>query len=248
MIVGSRIGVITAGFASLATMRHFGYSLSRRVLVVLLCTVLGGGLAVTILRANPGSQPLASRATSPASVAKVSGTRDRIASLALNLDRTANTALVIRQMDTTGHYLKGLSLVAGWDDLVHEYGYRLGLLSSDYRPIWSPQQYMEYWRFGQVTGTSPIPPGAPGQFYMDGGYVGVLLLSAAFAWLLRLRRRMWASSSLAGRWLYVAVLLAAVNASLSQTSVLAVQLGLTIAAVTVTVLLFRLSVRLTKHS
>jgi len=244
VFAGSRIGVVFASFVALATIRHFGYTLSRRIVAASICVVLVGGFAVTVLRANPGGESIATRLSKPASIAKIVGTKDRIATLALNVDRTANTSLVIRQMDTQGHYLKGLSLAAGWDALAYDYGHRLGLVSSDYEPIRLPNQYIEYWRFGQVTNTSPIPPGFPGEFYMDGGYLGVVLLGSGFGWLLAvLRRRMWGSSSLASRWLYVTILITVMTASLTQTSILAAQLGRTILAVALTYLLFRLLVR-----
>lgn len=246
VLVGSRSGIIFAGFVAVATIRHFGYTLSRRLMAALIVVVLVGAFTVSVLRSNPGSESVATRISNPTSIAKIAGTKDRIATLALNMDRTANTALVIRQMDTTGHYLKGMTLVSGWDALAYDYGQRLGLVSSDYVPILTAQQHMEVWRFGKVNETLPVPPGFPGEFYMDGGYLGVLLLGSAFGWLLAfLRRRMWGSSSLTSRWLYVTGLMTVANAaSMAQTSVLAGQLGLTIAAVVLTLLLFRLLVRL----
>jgi hypothetical protein len=80
---------------------------------------------------------------------------------------------------------------------------------------------------------------------MDAGYPGVLVLGAAFGALFAFfRRRMWEASSLGGRWLSVICLFTVANAVLSQSSVLAAQLGLTLAAVAIVFLLFRVVVRM----
>ena len=243
---GSRISVILAVFVALAVLRHFGYTLSPRVLTALICVGVVGAFAVTVLRANAGvAESLDARLLSSSSLSTLAGNRDRIAFLALNMDRTANTSLVIRQMETTGHYLWGATLVAGWDAVAYDYASRLGLVSSGYQPLRTSNGYMELWRFGQITNRSTVPPGVPSEFYMNGGYVGVLVFGSGFGWVFAfLRRRMWKSSSLASRWLYVTVLLFVATDSLTQTSLLAAQLGYTIAAIMLAVLLFRLAVRL----
>ena len=244
-LVGSRIGVVFAAFVALAMLKHFGFTLSGRVVAAIVLVALVGGLAVSVLRANPGPESLGQRLTDSGSIAQIYGTKGRLATLALNMDRTANTALVVRQIDSTGRYLNGASLLAGWDSLGHDLGQRLGLEGGAWEPLLTPQQYMEVWRFGQVRETSPVPPGLAGQFYMDAGYVGVLLLSCAFGFLFAyFRRWMWMTSSLGGRWLLAICLFTVANALLSQTSVLAAQLGLTVAAMAVAFLVMRAVVRI----
>jgi hypothetical protein len=244
VLAGSRIAVVLAGFAAVATIRHFGYSLSRQLLIGLIALVLAVGFGVTLLRANPGSGSLVARISSPSSVANIFGTKARVSTLLLNMDRTANTALVVRELDTTGHYLEGESLVSGWDALAHDYAQRLGIASVAYSPLWLPNQYMTYWRFGALTDNSPVPPGFAGEFFMDFGYAGVLVLGAGFGWFVAfLRRRMWRTRSLAGRWCLVIVLFTGINASVTQTSVLASELGLTLLAAALTLVAFQFIAR-----
>ncbi len=246
VVLGSRISVIFAVVVAVAVFRHFGYTLTLRVVAALACVGVAGVFAVTVLRANPGSaRSIGARLLSSSSLSTLAGSRDRVAFLALETDRTANTALVIRQTDTVGHYVSGATLVAGWDAVAYNYARRLGLVSPSYQPLRPPNVYMELWRFGQITNRSTVPPSLPGEFYMNRGYLGVFLLGSGFGWILAfLRRRMWRSSTLASRWFYVTVLFAVATDSLTQASILAAQLGYTIAAIMLTVFLCRLVVGL----
>jgi hypothetical protein len=147
----------------------------------------------------------------------------------LHMDRIYNVALLLRQLDTVGHYVYGATLISGWDAVLSDLAGRLLPAAQDYLPQLQANEYMSLWRFGFVTHFYPVPPSAAGEFFMQTGMVGLAFLSLLFGFVLRsLRRFCLTGRSMFTRWLVLLLSLRLLTLSATQLSIIAPFIVLTL--------------------
>jgi hypothetical protein len=140
----------------------------------------------------------------------------------LDADRTAAVALVVEATGSGSEFVRGESLVAGPGNLAYAIWHRLstgkGIEASD-RPFLEANETIQLWRVGRIREGSAVPPSYPGEFYVQGGYVILGMLSVAFGLGFRyLRNRAAQSKGLFSRFIWITVALAVATYSQAETS------------------------------
>ncbi len=126
----------------------------------------------------------------------------------LDLDRVLTVAFIIENTQKRKTYYYGTSLTAGFRNFFEFMKTRfLGLPSTEQKYFLESHDYINRWRFGThltrgIGGSRP--PSYPGEFFMQGGYFSLILLSIAFGVFFQwLRKRTATTQSLLGKWFFI---------------------------------------------
>jgi len=204
-VTGARLDILIAIVTPLVVLRLFNFSFRKRVLGIAVIILVVSWLSVTIIRGN-GYTTLMSSSLNRLSISEaINNYSQRLGSTneqLLYADRVGNIAYIVKNINGNGQYLYGQTLIAGLANYAADFSARLSGEQRLQGSFLLANQYITQWRFGNpyLVGW-PVPPSVEGEFYMQGGYIAVIILSyllgSFFFWL---RLRIVVIKSLVLRW------------------------------------------------
>lgn len=223
LVFGSRITLLFTIVTSCAQLYTSGLIIKQKMLAVSGILSITMILLLTILRANilTSSSALNSSSFLQASADYLSTKGSPVGPL-VDLDRTGAVALVIEYTQSHNTYVRGETLFAGPMNLLDAILSKLSNEGWIQEGSWDQANtVIANWRFGQAIQGWAVPPSYPGEYFMQFGYISVIIGSVIFAYLIGLLRRyMWSSTSLISRWLSVIIISAFVKFSSTEISVI----------------------------
>lgn len=217
-VSGSRIYVLFGVILLVYTLDLFGMRLSGSELGVMGLVLISAFALIALLRFSPIEAQLGDFTTPQGMrmfVGSLVSRRGSSISPLLDLDRVSTIGFIVKSTQNQAGYLYGASLASGlWNSILDLVAKTPGLDFSNHYMRYT-YEYVNYWRWGSYQpppGVGNRPPSLAGEFYMQGGWVALTLLSAVFGLFFRVLRRYMSSgrSNAFLKWiaLYVLLLLA----------------------------------------
>jgi hypothetical protein len=207
---GSRIYIIECVYIILALIAWFGIKIDWVPWILISTFTLLLVISVTVLRGNRqlSSQPevVINQLISGEALDLYNKNQSFIIKNTVNIDRVGVVMLVTKYINNGKDLMYGESLVAGVVNTLYQIGAGIGLVNpSVVAPLSEANTRILTWVFGYVNIYSgSLPPSIPGEFYMQGGLIGEVILSILFGWIvLWLRRNCAKSNNLAVRWIFI---------------------------------------------
>jgi hypothetical protein len=207
-VTTSRLNILITLVTPLVVLRLFGFSIGKRMLGISFIVLIIFWFAVTILRGNAYTNWVSSsrtRFTLSEAIDDYSGRLSSTSTQLLYADRVGNIAFIAKNLNENPQYLYGQTLIAGLGNYVADFSMRLRgerLLES---PFLLANQYITEWRFGNAYMIGwPVPPSVEGEFFMQGGYIALVILSYLLGcFLYWSRQKMASTKSLIVKWILI---------------------------------------------
>lgn len=208
LVTGSRLNILISFVTPIAVLRFFNFSIKKRMLGISISILIIVLLGITIIRGNEYTKWITRSSATPNIAEAFDYYISQHGSIGYQLlysDRVGNIAFIVKYLNENNEFLYGQSLIAGFGNNAADLLARLRGKQLLEKPFLMANEFITKWRFGNphpiVLPGGPVPPSIEGEFFMQGGYIALILFSYLLGrFFLLIRRKIATTRSFILKW------------------------------------------------